>query len=350
MRAWYDRPEMRPGERFERRNPEVRTEPPQAAPAALDPKRMEALQAAVIGVGALGEAVVRLLGMEGAGRLLLVDPDRVERSNLSRSVLYREPGAVGTVKVEAAARAGRRLFPATTFEPHAVAVADMPTADLAEADVIFGCLDSEAARVQLAFLAAKLDRPVVDGGLSAPGAGVGRVSWFPSREQACFCCGLRHSRRRDLLETFDSAPRSCSDREVEGAAAGSTATQAAIIAALQIEVGLLGGAKSYALEMDADYAVSRHDLPRARLCPFHEAPGALVEGEEAETFGEILARSRVGAPRAVVLDWPVAAPGGVGGEVLRRIEDASPWVNRRPRDLGLRGRRIYTVESLGPAQ
>ncbi len=346
------------------------------AATAPDPRRLRAMRAAVVGVGALGEAVVRILGMAGVGRLLLVDPDRVEESNLSRSIFFREAGAVGLLKVEAAARAAERLFPETAVDARPVEIADLGLGEPAECDVIFGCLDSESARLELAYAATRLDKPVCDGGLAVPGAAIGRVSWFPGRETACFGCGLRHSRRRELLETFDSAAYGCSEPEAVASGRASTPTQAAIVAAMQIEIALRGGEEAWAFEMGADFRTREHRLPRAKLCPFHDAPGELIAAEsDAEPLRGLFVRARAAAPRAIVLDWPMAlraccsdcgeparTPRRVyrirregcascGGavevaETLRRIEEGSAWADRCPAELGLPARHLYTVESL----
>ena len=55
-----------------------------------------------IGVGGVGNFVVQNLAMAGVRHFVLVDPDRVELSNLSRQILFRESD-VGRSKVNAAA-------------------------------------------------------------------------------------------------------------------------------------------------------------------------------------------------------------------------------------------------------
>lgn len=65
---------------------------------------------AVVGLGALGCAVVDLLARAGVGRLLLVDRDVVEWTNLQRQTLYTEDDAGrGVPKVEAAAARVRAI-------------------------------------------------------------------------------------------------------------------------------------------------------------------------------------------------------------------------------------------------
>ena len=60
----------------------------------------------VVGVGALGCAAADVLATAGVGRLVLVDPDRVERSNLHRQLLHRAAD-LGRPKVESAAESLR---------------------------------------------------------------------------------------------------------------------------------------------------------------------------------------------------------------------------------------------------
>ncbi|MDS4019433.1 MAG: ThiF family adenylyltransferase [Candidatus Competibacter sp.] len=55
----------------------------------------------VIGAGGLGSPALLYLAAAGVGRLGIIDPDRVELSNLQRQILYATAGC-GAIKVEAA--------------------------------------------------------------------------------------------------------------------------------------------------------------------------------------------------------------------------------------------------------
>src|SRR3954463_1414037 len=75
-----------------------------------DQARLARAKVLVIGAGALGNEIVKNLALLGVGNVLIVDMDRIENSNLSRSILYRATDN-GTYKAQAAARAARDVYP-----------------------------------------------------------------------------------------------------------------------------------------------------------------------------------------------------------------------------------------------
>src|SRR6188474_779988 len=75
-----------------------------------DQARLARAKVLVIGAGALGNEIIKNLALLGVGNVLIADMDRIENSNLSRSVLYRE-GDTGKFKAEVAARAAKDIYP-----------------------------------------------------------------------------------------------------------------------------------------------------------------------------------------------------------------------------------------------
>src|ERR1700735_2073072 len=69
-----------------------------------DQEKLARARVLVVGAGALGNEIVKNLALLGIGNVLIADMDRIENSNLSRSILYRARDN-GSYKSEVAARA-----------------------------------------------------------------------------------------------------------------------------------------------------------------------------------------------------------------------------------------------------
>ena len=74
------------------------------------PEKLRASTALIVGLGGLGSPVALYLAAAGVGRLILVDHDNVDLSNLQRQVAH-QTDSIGLPKVESAAASARRLNP-----------------------------------------------------------------------------------------------------------------------------------------------------------------------------------------------------------------------------------------------
>jgi molybdopterin/thiamine biosynthesis adenylyltransferase len=192
-------------------------------------QRAAAATAVVIGVGAVGNAVAQLLALSGIGRLLLCDPDRVEESNLSRTPLF-VAADVGRYKVEAAADALARLAPDVETDPRPLPlIHGVGLGELAGASIVLGCLDSRAARVQLAGRCQLVGAAAVDGGTHPWG---GEVRPYLDAGGPCYACSLPVEDRAladSHWSCLDEPPRSV---------AGATAVTAALVGAWMAQIAL----------------------------------------------------------------------------------------------------------------
>jgi molybdopterin/thiamine biosynthesis adenylyltransferase len=102
--------------------------------------RLKAATVAIVGAGGVGSPAIQYLGAAGVGRLILIDDDTVEPSNLQRQTIFRTADT-GIAKVDAAAAAVKRINPNVSVDTHRVRIdADNVAALLAGADVVLdGC-------------------------------------------------------------------------------------------------------------------------------------------------------------------------------------------------------------------
>lgn len=298
----------------------------------------------------MGNAVVENLGRAGIERIVVADPEVVEPKNLECSPLFRDvAGTVGRSKAVVVAEAMATRFPKTRLLALDREIADLGFADIAEAGILFGCVDSELARLEIAYIAAKLDLPVCDGGLGSPDAVRGRVSWYPGREAACYGCGLTASKRRELLTTWDSPVHPCAG-PTDPPPRTATPEVAAVVGALQVETALRppGEACSMEVRLTPERVVETVRLARAEACPFHVAEERLVDAT-AEKIGDLLAGAAAlseGEP-VLLLDWPVCVDAlclecGRKWHPMRRVG----WVRRRGACPHCGSRRVRDLETI----
>lgn len=188
----------------------------------------------VVGCGALGNEVLKNLALIGVGHLTLVDFDRVEPRNLSRSILFTEQDAVlQRPKVEAAAERIRDISPKTEVETINGDIAyDVGLGLVRDMDVVIGCVDNRWARYCINRLCMRANKPWVDGGIDGL-EGTARV-FRP--EENCYACNLGSEALKDLAWRMPCA--GIIRRNQEAGRAATTPITASIIAAVQVQEAL----------------------------------------------------------------------------------------------------------------
>lgn len=138
---------------------------------------MRQLRVAVVGCSGTGSIVVEQLARNGVGALVLIDPDVVEERNLNRILNATADDAERRrLKVDVLERAVEamgmgtvvRTVAANLFTPASVRA-------VAQADVIFGCVDTVDARHLLNQLASFYLLPFFDLGVNLEADGLGGV-------------------------------------------------------------------------------------------------------------------------------------------------------------------------------
>lgn len=185
----------------------------------------------VAGAGALGNEVVKNLALFGIGHIYVVDFDRIELSNLTRSVLFREDDAYNhAYKAEVVARRAMEINPQIKVTPIVGNLfSEVGFGIYRMVDVVIGCLDSRIARYQLNRLCMRAGKTWIDGSIENL-TGALRV-FTPGI--SCYECGLsREEFNIIMLRT------GCADVVRSQASAGRVATtpiSASIIGAMQVQ-------------------------------------------------------------------------------------------------------------------
>ena len=187
----------------------------------------------VVGVGAIGNEIVKNLAMLGIGRLRIVDVDLVERSNLTRSVLFRERHE-GMSKARAAAEAAREIYPAIEVAwHHADAIYGFGWGHYLDATVVLAGLDSREARLAVNRACIRVGKPFFDGAIEGID-GIARS--FQGANGPCYECTMS-ARDWELV----AKRRTCSLLSREEIAQGhtpTTPTASSVTAALQVQQAL----------------------------------------------------------------------------------------------------------------
>ncbi|EQD32942.1 UBA/THIF-type NAD/FAD binding fold domain protein, partial [mine drainage metagenome] len=118
----------------------------------------------IIGAGGTGSAVAEQLVRMGVRRVILVDDDRLVPSNVSR-VYGSTPnqGRRKRLKVDVLSRHLKKIAPGIQIESYVRSVNDPEMRSvLVDADVVFGCTDTDGSRATLNDLAYRYFVPVID--------------------------------------------------------------------------------------------------------------------------------------------------------------------------------------------
>lgn len=268
-------------------------------PAGYDPEALHPATVLVVGAGALGQNLVVMLALIGVGELRIVDADRFEAHNRTRSPLFPKPAErhrLGDGKARVVAAKALELM---TAPDRRVRYADAWVQQLGAGaflgvDVVASCVDNPAARAYLTDMTRWLGLPLVEGGFDGPATS---LSWFPACDP----------------EDADRAPCwRCSNAEEEGtfscAFYAGRAEIDGVIPALQTAAGGLAALQSEAVaqalhgrlepagrqHLDVRSGAARRvRLARDPRCPgrhrtINEPPSPLPVGADAR-LGDLLA-------------------------------------------------------------
>jgi len=195
-----------------------------------DQEKLRSARVLVIGAGALGNEILKNLALLGFSNIVIIDLDRIDESNLSRSVLYRASD-VGRAKADAAAEGVRNIFPDAHVHPlNADVVHGVGLGLFGWADLVIAGLDNREARLWINRACWKMGKPWIDGAIEGIN-GVARV--FLPGKPPCYECTLGETDWAILNKRM-----SCNLLALEESSEGkvpTTPTISSIIAGLQVQ-------------------------------------------------------------------------------------------------------------------
>ncbi len=195
-----------------------------------DQKKIREAKVLVIGAGALGNEILKNLGLLGFREIVVMDLDRIEESNLSRTVLFRSEN-VGEFKANVAARSVEAISGESKVRALVGNVMqDCGLGLFLWSDVILAGLDNREARLWINRCAWKVNRPWIDGAIEGIN-GVARV--FVAGAAPCYECTLGETDWK-LLERRMSCNLLTRESNVEGKVP-TTPTISSIIAGIQVQ-------------------------------------------------------------------------------------------------------------------
>jgi len=192
------------------------------------------LRIGIVGCGGIGSAVAEQLVRLGVRHLVLIDPDSLTDSNLTR-VYGSTLNDVGQPKVHVLAHHLRGIAQDVNCDSiQAMVTLEATARRLIGCDLVFGCTDDNAGRLVLSRLATFLLTPVIDSGVLLSSSTEGELTGIDGRittlcpGHACLVCRGRIDLARAGAELL--TPEERVRREDEGYAPALLRTEPAVVA------------------------------------------------------------------------------------------------------------------------
>ena len=147
-------------------------------------KRIRNSTVFIAGAGALGNEVAKNLAMLGIKRLIIVDNDRVELSNINRMIFF-DRADVGKSKAKVLAEKIYKKFPYVEVWASNKSLEEIPINYFLKSNLVISCLDNILTRIFLTDISRKYNIPIIDGGISGHHA---RVQTYVPPIGPCLIC------------------------------------------------------------------------------------------------------------------------------------------------------------------
>lgn len=236
--------------------------------------RLRRATVAVVGAGGTGSAAIETLARAGVGRLIVVDPDQLEESNLERVHGSRPEHAAKRVsKAALALDHVKSIDPKCVVEAYQGALPQEAIIDaLVTADVAIGCTDNQHSRLALSDLAMRYLVPSIDCAVMLEGGGgkvTGQIAQFVRflASDPCALCRSMINPQRITQELMSEGERQ--QRRVAAVQAHERGENAGVYWHEQPQLNTVGYLTTATGALAAGYAIGwitgRFDPPFSRL-------------------------------------------------------------------------------------
>jgi molybdopterin/thiamine biosynthesis adenylyltransferase len=186
-------------------------------------RRIRSASVLLAGAGAIGNEVAKNLAMLGVRRLIIVDRDNVELSNVSRMIFFGSAD-LGKNKAEVLARNIHGKYPFVETLAFRGDLERMPLKLYLDSDVIVCGLDNVVSRMYLSQICRKYSIPMVDGGITGLN---GRVHVYIPPDDPCPICMFPPNQYSQIVGL-----RNPCDAPIEQGAVPSFATSISLVSSI----------------------------------------------------------------------------------------------------------------------
>jgi molybdopterin-synthase adenylyltransferase len=237
----------------------------------FDQSLLKQLNVMVVGAGAVGNEVIKNLALLGVGAIRIVDFDRIEAHNLTRTALFTEAD-IGKPKADVAAAAVTRLDPNCRVEAICGDFWEcIRFAQLQETSALLCCVDNFEARLRINRLCSLLGVDLINAGIDSRAVSAEIFPFMRDPDSACLECNLPPSTYQRVAERYSCGwLRKVAFEEKKIPTTAITASYAGALATSLLLHSFRPEAEEAARRVFIDTisnTTSKASLPKNRSCP-----------------------------------------------------------------------------------
>ena len=173
----------------------------------------------IIGAGGLGSALITYLAAAGVGHLGIIDPDRVELSNLTRQIIH-ETGDIGRLKVDSADDRVAELNPDVHVTTYSHALNATNARDIISGyDIIADGCDNFSTRFLVNQLCVHMQTPLVSAAIAGWQGQLMTIAPHLTPAAGCYQC---------FVDPAAPEANTCTDSGIVGPLAGIVGSMQAL--------------------------------------------------------------------------------------------------------------------------